>query len=290
MRFSIVIPTKDRADYLERALRSLAEQVRAPSYEVIVVDNGSRDSTAQVVRDARESMQPAVQYVFEERPNRAAARNRGVAVAQGHIILFVDDDVWLPPGFLQAHERAHTTRNLIVSGPIVTVPSYHDRRKPTPAHFSRAFLCTCNVSLERQAFLNVGGFDEEFRLYGWEDTELGLRLREEGARGKFAWAAFLYHIKPPDEASLDAALQKAVEKAHMAVRFVRKTGSRRARLATGAYALNLLRASIVAPPWLLPFYAGIAAQERVPPLIRTFARTRLLDGMYAQELARELGR
>ncbi|MBC5829719.1 MAG: glycosyltransferase [Candidatus Eremiobacteraeota bacterium] len=290
MRFSVVIATKDRADYLQRALHSLAEQVRGPSFEVIVVDNGSSDATAHVVHDARASMQQDVQYVFEERPNRAAARNRGVAVAKGHLILFVDDDVWLPSGFLEAHERAHTTRNLVVSGPIVNVPSYDNRRKPTPGHFSRAFLCTCNVSLERHAFLQVGGFDEQFRLYGWEDTELGLRLREEGARGKFAWSAFLYHIKPPQAASLNAALQRAVEKARMAAQFVRKTPSRRARLATGAYALNLLRARVVAPAWLLPFYAGLAEQERVPELVRTIARTRLLDGMYAQELSRELGR
>ncbi|MBC5828717.1 MAG: glycosyltransferase family 2 protein [Candidatus Eremiobacteraeota bacterium] len=289
MRFSVVIATKDRAGYLERALASLNDQVGAPSFEVIVVDNGSTDATAQIVDRARESMRCDVQYRFEAAPNRAAARNRGVELAQGHLIVFVDDDVWLPPGFLEAHERAHTTRNLVVNGPIVNVPSYEDRRKPTPANFSRAFLCTCNVSLERRAFLEVNGFDEEFRLYGWEDTDLGLRLRERGARAKFAWTAFLYHIKPPHEATLDQALQKTVEKAHMAVRFVRKTPSRRARFATGAYALNLLRARLVAPAWMLPLYAGVAVQERVPPLIRSIARTRLLDGIYAQELARELG-
>lgn len=290
MRFSVVIATKDRAAYLERALASLGQQAGAPSFELIVVDNGSSDATAQVVERAKHSILRDVTYLFDERPNRAAARNRGVEKAAGHLILFVDDDVWLPPDFVAAHERAHTTSNLVVNGPIVNTPSYDDRPKPTPASFSRAFLCTCNVSLERHAFLSVGGFDEQFRLYGWEDTELGMRLREKGLRRKFAWGAFLYHIKPPHEASLDQAVQRAIEKAQMAVRFVRKTPSRRARLATGAYSLNLLRARLLAPAWLLPFYAGLALQEGVPPLLRTIARTQLVDGMYAQELARELAR
>jgi hypothetical protein len=290
MRFSVVIASKDRAGYLERVLASLSEQKGAPSFEVIVVDNGSSDSTAQVVERARASMRCNVQYLLESHPNRAAARNRGVAVAQGHIIVFVDDDVWLPPAFLDAHERAHTRRNLVVSGPILNVASYDDRPKPTALNFSRAFLCTCNVSLERHAFLAVDGFDEDFRLYGWEDTELGLRLRARGVKRKFSWAAFLYHIKPPHEATLDQALQKAVEKAHMAAHLVRKNPSRRARLATGAYALNLLRARMTAPAWALPLYAGVAIDERMPEIVRGIARTRLLNGIYARELQGELDR
>ncbi len=290
MRLSVIIASKDRAGYLDQALQSLKQQVGAPSFEVIVVDNGSTDATPQVVDRARESARFEITYVFEERPNRSAARNRGVAVAAGHLIAFVDDDVWLPPDFLAAHERGHTTRNLVVSGPIINVASYHDRPAPRITNFSRAFLCTCNVSLERHAFLAVGGFDEDFRLYGWEDTELGMRLREHGSRKKFAWPAFLYHIKEPHEATLENALQKSVEKARMAVRFIRKTPSRRARLATGAYPLNLLRARLLAPAWLLPLFAGLADDERIPKAVRTLAQRQLLDGMYAHEIARELAR
>ncbi|PZR57873.1 MAG: hypothetical protein DLM50_04895 [Candidatus Meridianibacter frigidus] len=290
-RISVVIATKDRAAYLDAALRSLAEQIDAPAFEVVVVDNGSQDATAQIVERARSLLPFDVTYVYEERPNRGAARNRGITVAAGELIAFVDDDVWMPPGFLRAHDQSHPAgSNLAVSGPIINVPGYHERPKPGLANFSRAFLCTCNVSLSRAALQAVGGFDEHFHLYGWEDTELGVRLRELGVAAKFAWDAYLYHIKPPREQTLEVTLQRTLEKAKMAARFIRKNPSRRARMATGAYALNFLRAKATAPQWLMPIYAGLAQTDNVPPAIRSFARAQLLDGLYVRELQRGLQR
>ncbi|MBV8354588.1 MAG: hypothetical protein JO101_04650, partial [Candidatus Eremiobacteraeota bacterium] len=101
-----------------------------------------------------------------------------------------------------------------------------------------------------------------------------------------AWDAFLYHIKPPEAETLEAAIRKTTEKAQMAARFVRKQPSRRIRLATGAYSLNLWRAKVVAP--LLPLYAGIASSARVPRGLAAFARAQLLDGVYVERLRREL--
>jgi glycosyltransferase involved in cell wall biosynthesis len=224
--------------------------------------------------------------VHEAQPNRGAARNRGIAAAQGHLLLFCDDDVYAPPGFLAAHDAAHTVSNLVVSGPIVNVPGYHVRPKPAFTHYSRAFFCTCNVSVPKVAVDAVGGFDEEFHLYGWEDTELGVRLREHGMRAKFAWEAYIWHIKPPYDVTLESELRKAVEKARMAVRFLHKNDSARVRSATGAHPLNLLRAKALEP--LLPWFAGAATDDTLPVPLRTFARGQLLDAMYTVELARAL--
>jgi glycosyltransferase involved in cell wall biosynthesis len=288
MKFSVIIATKDRAGYLDQALRSLSEQIAAPPFEAIVVDNGSSDATPQVVDHARDGYGFEVSYAFEERPNRGAARNRGIAIAQGEIVVFVDDDVWLPAGFLAAHAAAHGGRPAAVSGPIINVTSYHQRPRPALANYSRAFFCTCNVSVPLAALRELRGFDEQFHLYGWEDTELGVRLRERGVRAKFSWDAYLYHIKPPHEQTLDATLAKTLEKAQMAARFVRKNPSRRARLATGAHPWNFWRAHALAPKWLLPLYAGFAADRRVPPVLRSLARHQLLDGIYVHELQRGL--
>jgi glycosyltransferase involved in cell wall biosynthesis len=283
---SVVIATKDRASYLERALESLAGQVDAPAFEVVVVDNGSSDATPSIARTRAGRM--ALAYVSEPEPNRGAARNRGVARAQGETILFVDDDVWLPPRFLAAHAAAHAGASpRCVSGPIVNVPSYDVQPKPTAANYSRAFLCTCNVSLPRAALETAGGFDERFELYGWEDTELGVRLREGGLKRHFAWDAFLYHIKPPAADTLEVAMRRAVEKAHMAARLIRTAPSARTRLATGAYPLNFARARAFAPRWALPLYAGLAGGTRLPGLAG-IARNLLLDGLYVDELGRAL--
>ena len=286
---SVVIATKDRASYLEAALRSLSQQTDAPRFEAIVIDNGSTDDTPQVVERAREAYPYTVTYIYEAAPNRGAARNRGISAASGNVVVFVDDDVWIPAGFLAAHWAAHSGHGTYaVSGPILNVPSYDDRPKPGLANYSRAFLCTCNVSISREALHWVKGFDEQFDLYGWEDTELGVRLRENGVRPKFVWDAFLYHIKPPQEQTLEVTLQKTLEKAQMAARFIKKNPSKRARMATGAYGLNLLRAKALAPRWLLPLFAGLAAESRLPAAIRALARAQLLDGMYIAELERGL--
>lgn len=286
MRISIVIATKDRASYIERALASFETQIGAPSFEVIVVDNASTDGTKGVVEaQAARNLFP-VTYVYEGEPNRGKARNRGIERATGYVVLFCDDDVIAPPGFLAAHEAAHVTSNLVVNGPIINVASYDERPKPTLANYSRAFLCTCNVSIPRHALQAVSGFDEDFKLYGWEDTELGVRLREAGLRWKFAWDAYIWHIKPPTEHTLEVETKKALEKARMARRFIEKQPSKRVRMATGIYPANLIRAKYLFSDKLLAVYAGLATSERAPGVLRALARTRFLDGMYLRELTR----
>ena len=290
MRFSLIIATKDRESYLEHALRSLEDQIGAPSFEVIVVDNGSSDGTKAVVDQQSARGNYPVHYVFEPEPNRAKARNRGIERAGGYLIVFCDDDVRLPPGFIAAHEAAHTTSNLVVNGPILNVASYDDAPKPAATNYSRAFVCTCNVSIPKHALDAVGGFDESFDLYGWEDTELGVRLRESGMRWRFAWDAYLWHIKPPSENTLEVETRKALEKAHMAKRFIDKQPSSRARMATGAHGMNVLRGRYLLPDSLLALYAGVATSDRAPSFLRALARSQFLDGMYTRELIRVLER
>lgn len=289
MRISVVIATKDRAAYLDRALGSFELQIGAPAFEIIVVDNGSIDATKTVVERRAARVYTPIHYLYEPQPNRGKARNRGLEVAQGDLVLFCDDDVQLPPGFIAAHEAAHSEEEQrVVNGPILNVPSYNDRPKPTIANYSRAFLCTCNASVPREALERVGGFDESFDLYGWEDSELGVRLREGGLRWAFAWDAYLWHIKSPQENTLEVEARKAIEKARMAGRFIAKHPSKRARMATGAYGMNLVRGRYLLPDALLAFYAAVAKGNNVPGWTKTIARAQLLDGLYTRELIRTL--
>jgi hypothetical protein len=230
--------------------------------------------------------------VYEPVANRARARNRGVAAATGSHVLFVDDDVIVPAGFVAAHAKAHDDYLFprAVSGPIINVPGTADRPAPSAVNYSGAFFCTCNVSVRKSSLDAVGGFDESFDLYGWEDTELGIRLRAFDVARAFAWDAYVWHIKPPHVETLEAALGKTLEKARMAARFVRKSPTTRARLATGAYRANLLRAKVVAPQAAQALFAGIATSPRVPAAMARLARGRLLDSVYVDELERELRR
>jgi GT2 family glycosyltransferase len=289
VKLSIVIATKDRAEYLERALASLEMQASPPPFETIVVDNGSTDATPGIVQAAVARGLLDVRTVHVPEPNRGAARNAGVAVATGDIVLFVDDDVILPADFLGAHARAHEgAEPAAVSGPIINVPGYDTRPKPTVLNYSAAFFCTCNVSVSRAALLEVGVFDEGFNLYGWEDTELGLRLRRHGVRRAFAWDAYLWHIKPPRVETLQSVHAKTVERAKMAARFLGKDSSLRTKLATGAYGPNFLRSALFAPPPSLEGYRRIATSERAPGFVRAFARAQFLDGSYTAALRRAL--
>jgi glycosyltransferase involved in cell wall biosynthesis len=284
--FSVVIATKDRAALLDGALASLHAQVGAPEFEIVVVDNGSSDATPEVAR------RYGARYAFVAEPNRGKARNAGIAQATGDAIAFIDDDVVTPPHFLAAHAKAHDdeTVPLAVSGPILNVPRSAERPVPRGANFSRAFFVTCNVSVRTESLRAVGGFDETFDLYGWEDTELGLRLRAHGVRRAFAWDAYLWHIKPPTPESLEDALGKAIEKARMAARFVRKSPTTRVKLATGAYRFNLTRARVLVPPVVQPLLAGLATARHMPALLASLARAALLDSVYTEELDRQLRR
>jgi glycosyltransferase involved in cell wall biosynthesis len=283
---SVVIATKDRAALLDAALASLRAQSGAPPFDIVVVDNGSRDRTPAI------ACEHGASYVFVAEPNRGKARNAGVAHATGELIVFVDDDVVTPPHFVAAHAKAHEAEDipLAVSGPIVNVPASADRPAPTAANASRAFFVTCNVSVRRAIFEAAGGFDETFDRYGWEDTELGVRLRARGVRRRFAWDAYLWHIKPPTPEALEDALGKAIEKARMAAQFVRKIPTTRVKLATGAYGFNLARARLLAPPLLQPLYAGLATSTRLPSVVSSIARGLLLDSVYTEELDRQLSR
>jgi glycosyltransferase involved in cell wall biosynthesis len=287
VKISVAIATRDRAGFLERALASLALQQNAPPFEVLVVDNGSSDGTKAVAeRFARGELD--LRYLYEAQPNRGKARNRAIAVARGDLIAFCDDDVQAPPGWLAAHVAAHGERSTVVNGPILNVASFDERPKPAVRNYSRAFLCTCNASVPREALQQAGGFDESFDLYGWEDTELGVRLSEAGVLWKFAWDAYIWHVKTPGEHTIDVEARKAVEKARMAARFLHKHASHRARLATGAHAANVLRGRYLLPDRLLSWYAALATAPRAPRWARVIARAQLIDGLYTRELVRVL--
>lgn len=204
---SVVIPTYRKPELLARTLGALEACAREldAEVEVVVVDDGSQDPRTRGVIGAAAAHLPLVDAGSEENRGRAAARNRGWRAASGRWILFLDDDILLEPTALRAHAEAQEAAEGVYLGEVVTDPEivdsplfdYLDSRgvakrawgEEVPARY---FL-TQNASVPRWALERVGGFDEEFRAYGFEDMEIAFRLEDrcelvfrslDGARGE----------------------------------------------------------------------------------------------------------
>ena len=192
MKISVVTPTHNKVELLEQTLQSLhGQDLPWSDYEVVVVDDGSTDATPEFLRNYRPNHGwKAVRQAHNR--GRAAARNRGLAHASGELIVFLDDDMELVPDFLRAHREFHEARahsagvgNVIMHPDLAVAPI--DRymstrgaqkiqdRGPLPWKY----FSTNNASVMREDVLAIGGFDENFVYYGFEDLELAWRLEKE---------------------------------------------------------------------------------------------------------------
>ncbi|WP_190214737.1 glycosyltransferase [Kitasatospora indigofera] len=229
MNISVVVPSYNAGPQVRRLLSCLAlcELDAGDSFEVVVVDDGSDDGTGELLT-ALAPRYP-LEYLFLPRTSasgRAAARNAGIRAASGDVVVLVDADQVVEPGFLAAHARYHRLRtDLVVAGPrgdmaegeidderlarefsLDAMPEIvgWDGREFLLAEFSENFdnleTCwhyafTCNLSVRREHLLAVGGFDEGFLGWGLEDSELGYRLRRRGLAFAFQPEALSYQTR-----------------------------------------------------------------------------------------------
>jgi GT2 family glycosyltransferase len=199
MDISVVIPTRNRAGQLARPLEALAcQSYPRDGFEVLVVDNGSTDNT-QAVAAQFEGRFAHFRLLSESQPGAARARNRGIRESAGEIVLLLDDDVVPSPRLLEEHWQAHQRNPQSATLGRVTFP-WNGSESPfrwvlthrpeylqsfrfaDPENVPFNHFYSCNVSVPRSAFACVGLFDEEFRAYGFEDTDLGYRLARSGVR------------------------------------------------------------------------------------------------------------
>jgi len=281
---TVIIATRNRAALLKNCLDSLREQSARGQFEIIVVDNGSSDETSSVVASYG-AMMPELRLLQVSEPNRAKARNAGIATARGKWIIFCDDDTILPAPFVAAHLRSHERHDpCVVTGPIINIADPSRMNPPEARHYSRAYFCTCNASVATADVVRAGGFDEQYDLYGWEDTDLGIRLRSLGLPRIFDWQAYLYHHKPAAADSYARRRTLAIEKGNMAARFVRKAPTWPVKLATGAYAANFIRAAVVNAPPMRKVYERIVQSQTKGSALQTLATEALLDAAYLDAL------
>jgi len=198
-KYSVVIPALNAERSIEGLLASLERQdVPRDQYEIIVVDDGSRDGTEDVVRRF-----PNV--ILLTQPNRgpSAARNIGAKHAQGEVILFTDSDCEAPPNWISLMVAPMDDPRVIgVKGAYLTRQSslvaqfiqaeYEEKYRIMARKESIDFVDTYSAAYRKKVFMEYGGFDEEY--LGAEDAEFSYRLSQDALRMVFVPNAIVYHL------------------------------------------------------------------------------------------------
>ena len=188
--------------------RTLAETLEAilvldyPDFEVILVDDGSTDNTAAIGHAY------GARVISTENRGLSSARNTGAYAATGEIVAYCDDDAYPDPHWLSYLASTYmTTRHVAVGGPNLPPPG--DGRTAecvanAPGNAVHVLLTDtlaehipgCNSSFRRDALLEIGGFDEQFRIAG-DDVDVCWRLQERGGTIGFHHAAMVWHHRRP---------------------------------------------------------------------------------------------
>ena len=236
MKATIQLCTYNRARVLERVLDACFEQT-VTDYEVVLVNDGSIDDTPAVI--ARAQSRATCPFTVVSQPNGglAKARNAGLARSTGERIILIDDDVLPLPNFVEEHLRSHARHpKAIVRGAAITVDNLDDLPPPlwSLRDYSGNYFWTTNVSVPLATLRSVGGFNETFAEYGWEDIDVGLRLRFAGVKAVFNRHALVYHYKPsPRAGDVEKMLRQARAQARTAVQLAQLHPHWRTYLATG---------------------------------------------------------
>ncbi|HMQ50521.1 MAG TPA: glycosyltransferase [Anaerolineae bacterium] len=222
---SVIIPTRNRSQWLSLTIESLVTQDFSPStYEILIVDNGSTDNTEQVVQKFISEHPPHnIKYIYEPEPGSLSARHRGALEANGEILVFTDDDVEPVRGWLSAIFQTFKDGSVhLVGGPnlpkfeveppewifkywdkhndgftcgSLSLSSFGDKKQV----IDPMYVWSLNWSIRKKTFFEAGGFHpcvipkhlQQFQGDG--ETGLSLKLKEKGLLAVYVPEALIYH-------------------------------------------------------------------------------------------------
>jgi GT2 family glycosyltransferase len=225
---AIVVPTRNRAGYLQVALSSIAPQAAARGAEVLVVLDGPDEPSRAV------ALAHGARVAQHEAPRGLnAARNTGIDATGADLLVFVDDDVEVRPGWLDALVGAAEELGEdygVLTGPIHARFEDHPlrlcgREGPPVTALDLGAVDTdadhawgANMTLRRSALARAGRFDEARELYG-DEQEWQARLRAAGGRIRYVAAAALDHRRAGDDARVPALARAAYRRGQASRRF-----------------------------------------------------------------------
>jgi glucosyl-dolichyl phosphate glucuronosyltransferase len=240
MFLSVIIPTRNRARYLEGALSSLRGQTYSTeSFEVLVVDNGSSDDTPEVCRSFG-AFVPHFQYLYDSRPGLHIGRHLGLKRAQADILVYADDDIEASPAWLEGIAEAFHHEQVALAGG-KDLPKFESeppvwidrmwRKNPEGAR-TLPYLSLldlgdetkevgpddvfgCNFSIRKSVLLEAGGFhpdampDELIRYRGDGETHVARYIMQKGYKTLFHPKASVYHRVPVERMTVGYVCRRA---------------------------------------------------------------------------------
>ena len=225
---SVVIPTRNRSDLLSSALESLVGQSLLPElFEVLVIDNGSTDSTQRVIRIFQAKL-PNLSSIYASKPGLHTGRHAGMKVAKGDVLVFADDDIEALPTWLASIYEAFQDHNVAMVGgnnypmfletppkwilklwnrnkwtgyraiPALSILEFWQERK----EISPYWIWGCNFAIRKDVLLAAGGFHPDgmpqdlIRFRGDGETHVSRFVAESNMKCVFHPGASVYHKVP----------------------------------------------------------------------------------------------
>ena len=237
MQVSVVIPTYNRKQILQKCLLALENQILndlVSSYEIIVVDDGSTDGTSEWIKDNKNKLSHVILYK-QDHGGPALGRNLGVMKANYEVIIFIDSDLIVLNDFLVSHASKllvgwkKYNKKCFTYGSVINTSNFNNpiNESYKLSDISFAYFATGNVSISKELLLKAGLFDTSFSLYGWEDLELGERLKRLGTKLIKCPRAVGFHWHPAFELNqINSLIEKEKDRAKMALLFYKKHQNR----------------------------------------------------------------
>ena len=300
---AVLVSSFERPGHLRRVLQSIAAQrAVCGAFEVVVTDDGSRDETPRLVRQFAAAVGFPIRFTTHPHDgfHIARCRNEGVAASTAPYVLFLDGDCVLPPDHLRMHLDRRRPGCVMAGYPIYLSRAVSEqitdaevrcgrfrervawsqrlqmRWRHLRARFysligdpRRPKLLGGNLGIARADYERVNGYDENFRGWGCEDDDLGLRLRATGIRvASIAWWTNTYHLWHPKTPSAPPTWRAGtnVDYLHRPLRLTRcMMGLAKRRLQDLRVAIVGRRPGPEKLEQLLPLWCRVAVGSQRPP-------------------------